>query len=246
MRYLPLALTVLLLTGCAAPAVEKPVAETSALELVLVDGNPEQVEAVQSVADRLDAELELVTTIDDAMTAHPDVIIGIGDEQLSDFDFTAASNLDQQFVLIDARPLEPTANLTSAVFRDYEGIYLAGVAAAGSPATVTAPDDNPLVNATVQRFIDGVHSIDEGQSVDIAYGSPYDFGDCAVFKRVDVALDAALESVRTASTGTVTGNGLSDGAVTVSCADEPAVATAAAAIVSGDLEIPDPLFYLGG
>lgn len=51
-----------------------------------------------------------------ALAMQPDVIIGLTPDALDDIDRAAASNLNQQFLIVDAQPAEPTENLTTALF----------------------------------------------------------------------------------------------------------------------------------
>ena len=132
------------------------------------------VDGVSAAAAALDASLEILeptdtTTaqqnIDAAMLENPTVIIGLTDGVLTEFDYTAASNLAQQFLLIDSAALEPTGNLSAALFRDYEADYLAGVEA-GSLATgtdsvaIVSPAATAFVGSQAGPFLAGVASVD--------------------------------------------------------------------------------------
>jgi basic membrane protein A len=119
---------------------------------------------VESSSDRLDGDVQ------DALATSPDVIVGIGDATLAAIDPAAASNLDHQFVVVGGEAAEPTANLTTAVFRDHEALYLTGVEAAvmtrSGTVGVAAPPSNPLVDAWVATFASGVRSA--GARVEVA------------------------------------------------------------------------------
>lgn len=139
------------------------------------------VDGVSTAAAKLDASLEIrepsasvsvQDNIDAAMDENPTVIIGLTDGVLTEFDYTAASNLAHQFLLIDSAALEPTANLSAALFRDYEADYLAGVEA-GVLATgkrsvaVVSPFANPLVQSQSVPFLTGAASQDDSLAIDI-------------------------------------------------------------------------------
>jgi basic membrane protein A len=126
----------------------------------------------REVAPSMRAELEIVETtperlaadVQDAVDAEPALIIGVGPLAVDAFDPAAAANLDQQFILVGGEAAEPTANLTAAVFRSHEALYLTGVEAGlmSSSGTVgaVAPPSNPLVDAWVGTFETGARSVD--------------------------------------------------------------------------------------
>ena len=139
------------------------------------------VDGVSTAAAKLNASLEILEpsasvsvqdNIDAAMLENPTVIIGLTDGVLTEFDYTAASNLAHQFLLIDSAALEPTGNLSAALFRDYEADYLAGVEA-GVLATgkksvaVVSPFANPLVQSQSVPFLTGAASQDDSLKIGI-------------------------------------------------------------------------------
>ena len=165
---------------------------------------------------------------------------------LDEFDPAAATTLDQEFLLLSTEALEPTANLTAAVFRDYEGYYLAGVAAGvrGSAPIVTPPS-SPLVDASVARFVAGLHSIQPSLSPGVTPGDDLDFG-CAITTDLGLALREPLAHILAGNPGGVYSYGVADNAVAISGCPEstsPEVQAAAQAIASGDVEITDPLYF---
>lgn len=104
-------------------------------------------------------ERTVTANVEDALAAKPDLIVGLGDAVLDEFDLASAANLDQQFLLLDSSPDEPTVNFTSARFRDYEADYLLGVEAGLVTTTGTiglvTPEDDPLVVAQTKPFAAG-------------------------------------------------------------------------------------------
>jgi basic membrane protein A len=122
------------------------------------------LDIVRSDADRLDDDVQ------DALAARPNVIVGVGAATLDAIDPAAASNLDQQFVVVGGEAPEPTANLTTAVFRSHEALHLTGVEAGlmsrSGTVGVVAPESDPLVDAWVETFTAGAES--SGARVEIA------------------------------------------------------------------------------
>lgn len=83
------------------------------------------VEVLSEVARERGAEVDVITAdeaggigaaVAVAVEAAPDLIVGVSSAALTELSFTAAEHLDQQFLLIDAIPAEPTANLTALLF----------------------------------------------------------------------------------------------------------------------------------
>ena len=250
MRLLSLLLLVALaVTGCTAAPT--PPAQVS-LVLIATDPSSLLVADARAVAADLGATLEVVDTsdvqgaVDAALIDSPDVIIGVGDEVLDVVDPAAASTLAQQFLLLGAQALEPTENLTASVFRDYEGYYLAGVAAGvAGHAAVTAPPASPLVDSSVSRFSDGLHSVAPSLDPVVTVGDDLDFG-CRITTDYTVGLREPLERILAGDAGGVYSYGVADKAVAIDgCpgSDSPEVQAAAAALSSGELEVTDPLFF---
>lgn len=109
-----------------SPAEAGSYLESAIADVTAVAADRGESIEVYASADYADIQVQ----VDNALAAKPGVIVGIGAEVSSKFDFAAASNLDQQFVILDAQAPEPTANLTASVFRSYETLYLTGVEAA--------------------------------------------------------------------------------------------------------------------
>lgn len=163
----------------AAPGAASATTAPAPLSFILITPPPSAdsalvasaVESTRAIAAKLGASLDVYksspavtvqSNVDAAIAAHPTVIIGLTDAVLGDFDPAAASNLSQQFVLIDTAAAEPTENLTSATFRSYEGTYLTGVEAGllttSGVVGLIAPDDNPLARAWTVPFTAGATS----------------------------------------------------------------------------------------
>jgi len=179
-------------TGAAAAGA----ATAGPPSLVLVTARPAAtdpataaaVDAVRGVADELGAPLQVLQstgpealpeTMAHALDLAPDLVVGVSDEVLTAFDATAAANLDQQFLLVDATPPEPTDNLTAVGFREHETTYLAGVEAAALSRTgvvgVVAPQDDVWGNGWVAPFAAGARSLDEHRvTVRTGYASSAD------------------------------------------------------------------------
>jgi basic membrane protein A len=74
---------------------------------------------ISKVSDQLDA----------AIAAKPDVVVTVGFEFADALASEAPKNPDQQFLFVDACTEKPLPNVTCAVFREHEAVYLAGVEA---------------------------------------------------------------------------------------------------------------------
>lgn len=279
------ALASVALAGCAA----EPAASGTALELVVVVGAPvasdpvlrDAVDDARSVADELDATLTvregdgaegLRAEIAAAIDENPAVIIGVGDAVLDEIDAAAASTLDQPFLLLDTLAFEPTANLSAAVFRDYELLYLAGVESAllgDDPVEIAAAGDDAYTRARIARFTQGVQSVDPGAGVAVVpgtfgvtvpgFGSGTDGCDGSTLdslqKHADVALRDSLAAILSGSPGAVRSYGLAERGVGLLSLDGgsscgvtqnsealDAVRRAAADIAEGRIEVTDPRF----
>jgi basic membrane protein A and related proteins len=129
--------------------------------------------------------------VDDA----PTVIV------LTTFEFTelaqefAEANPDQSFILIDACPDEPAANLHCGVFREYEGTYLLGVMAGSLTETDNIGSvvalDIPFLSRFSEGFAMGAESVNQDVSDSRVYiGGDNPFSDPARAKEQALALDA--------------------------------------------------------
>ena len=178
------------LTACSAPSPE-PTTPAPSLTVVVVTpaaasgGFLEQaITSTTAVATSLGATVEVLesenadslhTNVETAIAAAPDLIIGLTDEVLYEFDPAAASNLEQQFLLVDTSAAEPTSNLTSIVFRDYEATYLTGVEASliagadDSAIGIVAPEQDALVQSWTDLFSDGAQQVSRTASPAIGY-----------------------------------------------------------------------------
>lgn len=129
--------------------------------------------------------------VDDA----PTVIV------LTTFEFTelaqefAEANPEQDFILIDACPEEPPANLACGVFREYEGTYLLGVMAGeltetGNIGSVVALDI-PFLSRFSDGFAMGAMSVNDAVSdSQVFIGGDNPFSDPARAKEQALALAA--------------------------------------------------------
>lgn len=129
---------------------------------------------VQRAAEKLDGRSETFESTDQttrranleaAIEEAPDIVV------LTTFQFDglaeeyAAANPDQEFILIDSCPQEPTENLHCGVFREQEAGYLLGIMAGnltetGQVGSVVATDI-PLLHRHSDSFALGAQSIDD-------------------------------------------------------------------------------------
>jgi len=130
-----------------------------------------------------------------AIEEKPDIIV------LNTFDFTdlaleyATANPEQQFILIDACPDAPPANLHCGVFREHETAYLLGIAAGmltksnkiGSVAAL----DIPFLHRYTDSFALGAKSVNAGVAdSQVFIGGDSPFTDPAKAKEQALALAA--------------------------------------------------------
>jgi basic membrane protein A len=101
--------------------------------------------------------------VDAAVADAPDVLAVVGFEFADAVAAAAATNPDQQFLFIDACTTEEFENVTCAVFREHEGVYLAGIEAgllseAGQVGAVVALD-TPQIRRFSDPFGAGAQSV---------------------------------------------------------------------------------------
>ena len=207
--------------AATAPAAAPAAGRTTGLSLVLVTARPQAedrdtataITALTAVADELGADLDVLQstspdeverTVTEAVEIAPDLVLGLGDETLPAIDGAAATNLDQQFLLLDATPAEPTDNLTSVVFREHETSYLTGVEAAllttSGTVGLLAPQDDVWSNGWTQPFTDGARSVSDDVTVAVGYANAAaDIS--AIGVRGGVAKRAATAAAHLAGTG---------------------------------------------
>lgn len=135
-----------LATGCNAAAKSPSGANAKGPSIVLVTPNPVGVNdflklAVAGVEDAAAAHKGTQTVyqstdpasiqqnIAAAVREKPDVIVAVGFNFADVLAQQAEQNPDQQFLFVDSCTEKPYPNITCAVFREYEGVYLAGAEA---------------------------------------------------------------------------------------------------------------------
>ena len=132
--------------------------------------------------------------MDAAIADAPDVLAVVGFEFADSVAAAATANPEQQFLFVDACTAETFDNVTCAVFREHEGVYLAGVEAgllseSGQVGAVVALD-----TPQIRRFSDPFGA--GAQSVDPAIGfTPLYVGGNSPFNDPARAKDQALALV---------------------------------------------------
>jgi basic membrane protein A len=144
----------LLLTGCNAAANssgggDQPSGQTPAVDgpaLVLVTPNPVgvndflklAVKGIEDAAGRHSGSQKVYQSTDPAsiqqnvaaaVREKPDVIVAVGFNFADVLAQQAEQNPEQQFLFVDSCTAKPYPNVTCAVFREYEGVFLAGAEA---------------------------------------------------------------------------------------------------------------------
>ena len=102
--------------------------------------------------------------MDAAIADAPDVLAVVGFEFADSVAAAATANPEQQFLFVDACTTEEFENVTCAVFREHEGVYLAGVEAgllseSGQVGAVVALD-TPQIRRFSDPFGAGAQSVD--------------------------------------------------------------------------------------
>jgi basic membrane protein A and related proteins len=141
--------SVLALAGCNAAANspdDSGGGEGGGPSLVLVTPNPVgvndflrlAVKGVEDAAGEHDGTQKVYQSTDPASIQQnvaaavrdkPDVIVAVGFNFADVLAQQAEQNPDQQFLFVDSCTEQPFPNVTCAVFREYEGVYLAGAEA---------------------------------------------------------------------------------------------------------------------
>jgi basic membrane protein A len=133
-------------TGCNAAAKSPSEENSEGPSLVLVTPNPVGVNdflklAVKGVEDAAAAgggsqkvyqstdPASIQQNVVAAVRDKPDVIVAVGFNFADVLAQQAEQNPDQQFLFVDSCTAKPYPNVTCAVFREYEGVYLAGAEA---------------------------------------------------------------------------------------------------------------------
>jgi basic membrane protein A len=133
--------------------------------------------------------------IDAAIDEAPDVVVLTTFTLLELADEVSKANPDQQFILIDACPNEPAANLHCGVFREHEGAYLLGIMAgrlsqAKQIGSVVALDI-PFLHRWSDSFALGAQSIDPSiTDTQVFIGGDNPFSDPARAKEQALAVAA--------------------------------------------------------
>jgi basic membrane protein A and related proteins len=135
-----------LATGCNAAANSPEGGNAEGPSIVLVTPNPVGVNdflklAVKGVEDAAAAHkgtenvyqstdpASIQQNVAAAVRDKPDVIVAVGFNFADVLAQQAEENPDQQFLFVDSCTEKPYPNVTCAVFREYEGVYLAGAEA---------------------------------------------------------------------------------------------------------------------
>lgn len=145
--------------------------------------------------------------IDAAVREAPDVIVGVSFSVLDQFTQAATDYPNQQFLLIDTAPDTPQANLTAAVFKEYEATYLTGVEAGLLSQTgkvgVVASLDTPFLHRWVDPFFAGAKSVRSDVQTSVQYvGGDNPFGDQARAKaQALIVAGTGADQIQAAASG---------------------------------------------
>lgn len=135
-----------LATGCNAAANSSGTADGEGPSLVLVTPNPVgvndflklAVKGIEDAANQKNGSQKVYQSTDPASIQQnvaaavrdkPDVIVAVGFNFADVLAQQAEQNPEQQFLFVDSCTEKPYPNVTCAVFREYEGVFLAGAEA---------------------------------------------------------------------------------------------------------------------
>lgn len=158
----------------------------------------------ERVADELGGTARTFESTDDssrranieaAIDEAPDVIVLTTFTLVEMADEFSKANPDQEFILIDACPEEPAANLHCGVFREHEGAYLLGIMAGNLTETgqigSVGAIDIPFLHRWTDSFALGAQSIDSSiTDTQMWIGGDNPFSDPARAKEQALALAA--------------------------------------------------------
>lgn len=112
-----------------APATPQPlpdtviavvVPNTDAPTMRLVAGVESYALRVGATVEKFQAATPALSDIDDAVEqavgSEPDLIVGVGEDDIASFDIITAGRLDWQFLIIGAQLTEPTNNVTAVIW----------------------------------------------------------------------------------------------------------------------------------
>lgn len=133
--------------------------------------------------------------IEAAIDEAPDVVVLTTFTLVELADELSKANPDQQFILIDACPDEPAANLHCGVFREHEGAYLLGIMAGHLSQTKQVGSvvalDIPFLHRWSDSFALGAQSIDSSiTDTQVFIGGDNPFSDPARAKEQALAVAA--------------------------------------------------------
>jgi len=92
--------------------------------------------------------------LDAAVAEKPDVVAAVGFEFADSLAAAAKANPDQKFLFVDACTADSFPNVTCAVFREHEGVYLAGIEAGMLTKTGKVGAVVALDTPQIRRFAD--------------------------------------------------------------------------------------------
>jgi basic membrane protein A and related proteins len=174
----------------------EPVGVNPFLQLA-VDGVNQAADAAGGEARVFESQdpTNIQQQMDAAIADGPDVLAVVGFEFADSVAAAATANPDQQFLFVDACTTEEFDNVTCAVFREHEGVYLAGVEAgllsqSGKVGAVVALD-TPQIRRFSDPFGAGAQSVKSGIGFTPLYvGGSSPFNDPARAKEQALALVA--------------------------------------------------------
>ncbi|WP_022885379.1 BMP family ABC transporter substrate-binding protein [Glaciibacter superstes] len=164
-----------------------------------VDGSSRVFESanISKVSEQLDA----------AIAAKPDVIVAVGFEFVDSITALAPNNPEQQFLFVDACIADALPNVSCAVFREHEAVYLAGVEAGliteSNKVGAVVALDTPQIRRFSDPFGVGAQSVNDAvQFTPLYVGGQNPFNDPGRAKEQALSLaNAGVDIVMASSAG---------------------------------------------
>lgn len=174
-----------------------------------ITGIEESAEAVGGTSRVFESQniSKISEQLDAAIAAKPDVIAVVGFEFVDSITALAPENSDQQFLFVDTCIEEELPNVTCAVFREHEGVYLAGVEAGLLTKTdevgAVVALDTPQIRRYSDPFGVGAQSVNKAAKFTPLYvGGSNPFADPGRAKELTLSLaNAGSDILMAASAG---------------------------------------------
>lgn len=193
-----------------------------------------------------DAQTDYAASIASLAAAQCTLIITVGQQHAGDAQAAAQANSGVKFLLVDAQPAEPRANLKPLLFDLADAAFLAGYVAAAQTQTGTVAEPTGADEPYRNGFAAGVDYFNQAKGAAVAVVPDAAAGTDGVRKVVDAAVISAIgEAARGQFTSSPYYGTLKDGGVDIAPLDASAgdelkaeVEAVRAALINGSVTPP--------